>query len=76
MWFAKMSAPLAEIYYKIKKQPPLYTSYSLYTLTSNALFSHEKATKELNYQPRPLQETLQDTIDWLVEVKKIKPYKK
>ena len=76
MWFAKMSAPLAEIYYKIKKQPPLYTSYSLYTLTSNALFSHEKATKELNYQPRPLQETLQDTVDWLVEVKKIKPYKK
>lgn len=66
-WFAKMTAPLAELYYKILRQPPLYTSYSLYTLSANAQFSHEKASMELGYQPRPLEETLRDTATWLKE---------
>ncbi len=65
LWFAKLTAPLSEIYYKLKKQPPLYTSYSLYTLASNANFSHEKATQELGYQPRKMKETLTDTVAWL-----------
>ena len=65
MWFAKMTAPLAELYYKIKNNPPLFTSYSLYTLTSNALFSHEKASRELGYTTRPMLETLNDTVSWL-----------
>ncbi len=66
MWFAKLTAPLAEGYYKLLKQTPLYTSYSLYTLKSNALFSHEKASGELSYSPRPLKDTLKDTADWLL----------
>ncbi len=37
------------LHYKLLKQTPLYTSYSLYTLKSNALFSHEKASGELSY---------------------------
>lgn len=48
-WFAKLTAPIAELYYKILKQPPLYTSYSIYTLSTNSHFSHEKATKEIDY---------------------------
>ena len=72
LWFAKATAPLSEIYYKILKQPPLYTSYSLYTLESNAAFSHAKATRELNYQPRPIKETLCDTARWLQEHQRIK----
>lgn len=71
-WFARLTAPIAELYYKILRQPPLYTSYSIYTLTSNAIFSHEKATKELNYNPREMRETLKDTVDWLREQGKIK----
>ena len=49
-----------------------YTSYSLYTLESNAAFSHAKATRELNYQPRPIKETLCDTARWLQEHQRIK----
>lgn len=56
---------LAERYYLWRKQKPLFTPYSLYTLSSNAQFSHEKATKELGYNPRLLEETLMDTIEWL-----------
>lgn len=72
LWFAKATAPLSEVYYKILKQPPLYTSYSLYTLESNAFFSHDKATRQLNYQPRPMEGTLRDTALWLQQHRRIK----
>ena len=66
LWFAKGTAPLAETYYKILRQPPLYTRYSLYTLTGNGRFSHEKADRELGYTTRDMQETLRDTAAFLV----------
>jgi dihydroflavonol-4-reductase len=68
MALAKFTAPLSEIYYKILRQKPLYTRYSLYALESNSLFSHEKATNELGYQPRPIEDTVYDTYKWLKEV--------
>lgn len=58
-------APLAEIYYKLRKQTPLYTSYSSYTLQSNAIFSHTKADYDLFYNTRSFKETLGDTLTWL-----------
>lgn len=67
IWFAKLTAPLSELYYAILRQPPLYTRYSLYTLTSNSNFSNEKAKKELGYTNRELKETIFDTIKWLKE---------
>ncbi len=71
LWLAKLTAPLSEVYYNIKKQPPLYTKYSLYTLESNANFSHAKADHELGYSSRPLQETIDDTVAWLKQTGRI-----
>lgn len=65
MWFIKPMAPIAELYYKILKTKPLFTSYSLYTLNSNSNFTHKKATENLNFNPRPLEDTLKDTYNWL-----------
>jgi len=67
LWFVKLTAPLAEFYYKILHQPPLFTAYSIYTLNTNANFSHDRATKEFGYTPRPIKQTLIDTIEWLKE---------
>lgn len=72
LWFAKLTAPLSEAYYSLLKQPPLYTSYSLYTLTSNSNFSNEKAKKELNFKNTKFKQTIKDTIKWLEEHKLIK----
>ena len=72
MWFAKLTAPLSEIYYKILKQPPLYTKYSLFVLTSNANFSNEKAKKELKFTTRDMKDTIKDTVEWLKENNRIK----
>ncbi|MCL2707659.1 MAG: NAD-dependent epimerase/dehydratase family protein [Defluviitaleaceae bacterium] len=66
-WFVSATAPLSELYYKILRQPPLFTSYSIFTLRQNARFNREKATNELGYASRPIEETLSDTVDWLKE---------
>lgn len=65
--FIRFMAPVAELYYKILGQPPLFTPYSIYTLTSNAIFSHDKASKELGYSTRDMRETIADTVAWLAE---------
>jgi dihydroflavonol-4-reductase len=62
---ARFFAPLEEAWYRKRKIPPLYTAYSLYTLRSNANFSHAKATEQLHYVPRPLFETIKDSYDYL-----------
>jgi len=62
---AKIGLPFIALYSKLKNEAPLYTSNSLEILkNSNRCISHAKATAELNYQPRPLEETLMDTFDW------------
>jgi dihydroflavonol-4-reductase len=62
MWLAYIALPFLGIYASIKRTDPLYTTYSLYTLKSNSNFTHEKATNELDYHPRPLEDTIKDTI--------------
>ncbi len=64
MWMAKAFAPVMQWYAGLRKQRPLYTAYSLYTLTSNDRFSHDKATRELGYMPRDLRQTIADTVRW------------
>ncbi|MCL2209284.1 MAG: NAD-dependent epimerase/dehydratase family protein [Treponema sp.] len=67
LWFVKVTAPLSELYYKILRQPPLFTTYSIYTLNTNANFNNEKAVNELGYTARPMKQTLEDTVKWLKE---------
>jgi dihydroflavonol-4-reductase len=71
MWLAKGTAPLSELYYALLRQPPLYTAYSLYTLTSNSNFTWAKAGRELGYRPRPIRETVLDTVAWLRQAGRI-----
>lgn len=63
--FVQLTAGLSETYYKMLHQTPLYTPYSIYSLTSNSLFSHEKASRELDYSTRDMRLTLEDTVAWL-----------
>lgn len=71
IWVAHTLLPFFSIYYKTTKQKPLFTRYSLYTLTSNSEFSIEKAKRELNYKVRPFEDTISDTLKWLKEEGKI-----
>ncbi len=62
---AKLIAPLFEIYYNLKKQTPLFTKYSLYTLSSNSNFSNAKAKEKLNFKNRNMKNTIKDTVEWI-----------
>lgn len=66
MWMARAAAPLMAGIARRRKQRPLYTRYSLYTLNSNDRFSHDKATRELGYHPRDMYQTVRDTVAWML----------
>ena len=65
MRIAEAFAPLAEKICVKRKKPVSFTPYALAVLASNGAFSHETASEELGYCPRPLKRTLSDTLKWL-----------
>jgi dihydroflavonol-4-reductase len=67
LFLARIGAPFTTGYATLLGQRPLYTSVSLEALCSNPCVSHARATRDLGYQPRPLQETLEHTYRWFVE---------
>lgn len=71
-WLAKAASKITPTYYRLAKSKPQFTSYSIETVQSNAVVSHQKATQELGYHPRMIRETLADTVQWLLENRKIK----
>jgi dihydroflavonol-4-reductase len=61
---AQIAAPLFVWAARIARRRPLITPYSLATVFSNSVVSFRKAAQELGYQPRALQETIEDTVRW------------
>ncbi len=51
----------------ITRSKAIFTPYSVHTLLTNYTFNHTKASTELGYTPRPIRETLRDTVNWFVE---------
>ncbi len=62
-----MAAPIMERYYKAMNKPAIFTRYAVRKLCSNCNFSYEKAQKELGYNPRPLEQSLAETLQWIEE---------
>jgi dihydroflavonol-4-reductase len=70
MVLARLTCPFFQAYAAMTGKDPLYTSHSLDLLESAPEnISYEKARVELDYQPRPLEETLIDTLKWYDENK-------
>lgn len=70
-WLLKLFVPIVGFLSKMLGKVPTLTSYALYTISSNSLFSHEKATIELNYYPRHIARTLEETIKWYEKIGKL-----
>jgi len=67
-WLAKLGLPFINIYCSINRKEPLYTYDSLNTIRiGHRAISHQKASSELGFSPRPLEDTIKDTIDWFRE---------
>jgi len=61
---AKAAAPLAMAFYTLTGRRPLFTGIAMKALESNKNISHDRATRELGYRPRPFEITIRDTLDW------------
>jgi dihydroflavonol-4-reductase len=64
---AKFAALFTPMYYSHAKVTPRFTPYSLEVLRSNSNISHAKASRELGYRPRPLYESIRDSVRWFLE---------
>jgi dihydroflavonol-4-reductase len=64
---AKFAAKFTPHYYRATNSTPRFTPYSLEVLQSNSNISHAKATRELDYHPRTLYESITDTVRWFIE---------
>ena len=62
-----LAAPIMERYYKTMNKPAIFTRYAVRKLCSNCNFSYEKAQRELGYNPRPLEQSLAETLQWIAE---------
>lgn len=64
MGLARLVAPWATAASQLIGKRPLFTSFSLEVLCGEARVSHERARRDLGYQPRPFEETVADTLAW------------
>jgi len=68
---ARFASYFTPMYYQLAHATPRFTPYSLEVLQSNSNISHAKATRELDYKPRTIHETLSDTVKWFLEKKRV-----
>jgi dihydroflavonol-4-reductase len=62
--FIKPFVPLVSWAMDLAHLPPMLNSFSLSKLEENCNFSNEKAKKEIGFRPRPVEETIRDTVLW------------
>ena len=67
LWLARIGMPIFNAFNRKGGYGELYTPVSLKALCSNRNISHEKAARDLEYQPRPFSDTITDTMQWFQE---------
>ncbi len=65
---ARAGAALAPLWARLTRSNPLFTPYSLAVLRSNCVMNRSKAEHELGFRPRPLRDTVLDTLGWFRSV--------
>ncbi len=61
---ASFSIPIYNLLHKLMGTKPRFSSYVIKILRCNPLMSYEKAKRELGYNPRPIKESISDTVRW------------
>jgi len=64
MWIARLGAPFVAVGSLLVGKRPLFTGAALQPLRAKQHSNHARATRDLNYHPRPLKETIADTWQW------------
>ena len=68
---ARTAARAAALWYRLSRTRGRFTPYSLETVNDNSDISISKARRELGYNPRPISETIRDTVRWWRERRRL-----
>jgi dihydroflavonol-4-reductase len=64
IWLAYAASWFSLGWGRLLGKAPKFTPAAIIAIQSHRLISHEKATRELGYEPRPFEETMRDTMEW------------
>ncbi len=64
LWAASAASYFSLGWGKLAGRTPKFTPAAVAAIGAHRYISHEKATRELGYQPRPFEETVRDTMEW------------
>jgi len=64
LWLAGAGAWVNELIALLARRRTNFTPGVVRTLRMSRRISHEKASRDLGYEPRPFEETMRDTLDW------------
>lgn len=72
VWLAYVVSCFTAIGRFLDKKIP-FTPYAVFTLSRNYFYSHTKASRDLNYLPRPIEDSLKDALSWFKSSFKLTP---
>jgi dihydroflavonol-4-reductase len=61
-WSLEIALPLVTLHARLTNKRPVYTRHALQIMASNCDFRCDKARRELGFSPRPLRETVADSV--------------
>lgn len=64
VWLASAASWFSLGWGRLLGVTPKFTPAAIVALQSHRQISHEKATRELGFSPRPFEETVRDTMEW------------
>jgi dihydroflavonol-4-reductase len=64
LWFARSTVELLHLYSHLTGRHTPFTPGAIKAMDANRHISHRQAEKDLGYRPRPLMETVADTLRW------------
>ena len=67
IWMAKIFAPAVVWYSRLRRVRPLVTPEAIEIVCCHQNIATEKASTELGFEPRPIRETVVDTVRWFQE---------
>jgi dihydroflavonol-4-reductase len=67
MWLARPASAFTLAWGLALGKEPLFTPAAMRALSGHRLVSGEKAASELDFHPRPFEETVQDTLEWFMK---------
>ena len=63
----KLLGRMSDMAEKMTHKPQRMTSFAVYNLLRNNEFDSSKAVAELDYNPRPIAQSIAEEIDWMIE---------